>query len=135
LIAADTPARALRALAPIALGGDREALAKAHAAKMSDPTLRTALTAIRDQVLLHAARVFAPVDWSRIAAPVRLIWGDADRVIPCPAAADLPAYAAVERLAGVGHLPQIERPSAVIAMLERTIEAAQPLPAPRRVSA
>ncbi|MDB5366275.1 MAG: alpha/beta hydrolase, partial [Rhodospirillales bacterium] len=71
LIAADTPASALSALEPIALGGDREALAKAHAAKMSDATTRTALTAIRDQVLLHAARVFAPVDWSRIAAPVR----------------------------------------------------------------
>jgi pimeloyl-ACP methyl ester carboxylesterase len=131
LIAADTQEKAAAALAPIAHGGDRDALARAHAAKMSDAATRRALDAIRTNILVPAQQVFAPVNWSRIAAPVRMIWGDADRVIPCPAASAVPPHVEIELLTSVGHLPQIELPTAVVAALERTMDAAMP----QRVSA
>ena len=43
----------------------------------------------------------------RIAVPVRLIWGDADRVVPPP------EQHPVHRVAGAGHMPHMERPAEV----------------------
>jgi pyruvate dehydrogenase E2 component (dihydrolipoamide acetyltransferase) len=132
LLAADTVDAAAAAMAAIARGGDREALARAHAAKLADADTRRALEAIRAQVLVPARTVFPPIDWSRLDMPVRLIWGEEDRVIPCPDPTTLPRQVAMERLAETGHLPHIERPSAVVALLERTIDAAT---MPQRASA
>lgn len=56
-----------------------------------------------------------------IAAPVRVIWGEEDRVLP-PAQADgLAGTIAVHRLPGVGHMPHLEAPAVVAKILAEQI--------------
>jgi pyruvate dehydrogenase E2 component (dihydrolipoamide acetyltransferase) len=44
-----------------------------------------------------------------IAAPIQIIWGEADRVLPAAHGDGLPAAIAVTRIAGAGHLPHMEK--------------------------
>jgi pimeloyl-ACP methyl ester carboxylesterase len=67
-----------------------------------------------EPLIEHALREGWPLDPSRIACPVRIVWGTADRFLPWPAAAaryrrDLPHADWIE-LDGAGHLPQLEAP-------------------------
>jgi pyruvate dehydrogenase E2 component (dihydrolipoamide acetyltransferase) len=48
-----------------------------------------------------------------IKAPIQLIWGNADRIIPIAQVDGIPANIAVHRLEGVGHMPQLEKASEV----------------------
>jgi pimeloyl-ACP methyl ester carboxylesterase len=48
-----------------------------------------------------------------LAMPVRLVWGEADRIVPVEAADGLPSNVVVERVPGIGHSPHIEAPAAV----------------------
>lgn len=57
---------------------------------------------------------------SSLAMPVRMIWGDADSVLPCPRAETLPANFDFEFLEGKGHMLPEEAPQ----MLARALEAA-----------
>jgi pimeloyl-ACP methyl ester carboxylesterase len=67
-----------------------------------------------EPMVAHAARAGFPLEPERIACPVRIIWGTADRVLPWPSAAaryrdGLPHADWVE-LEGVGHCPQLDVP-------------------------
>lgn len=53
-----------------------------------------------------------------LAMPWRVIWGRDDRIVPVSQAEGL---AAVSILDGVGHMPQIERPSEVVRLVEETL--------------
>ncbi|MBH0239105.1 acetoin dehydrogenase dihydrolipoyllysine-residue acetyltransferase subunit [Methylobrevis albus] len=58
-----------------------------------------------------------------LALPVAVIWGDQDGIVD-PANADgLPEAVAVSRLAGVGHMPQLERPAEVVRLVKAAIAA------------
>jgi pimeloyl-ACP methyl ester carboxylesterase len=63
----------------------------------------------------YALREGYCLDAARIACPVRIVWGTADRLLPLPAAATryrrewLPRADWVE-LEGVGHAPQLDVP-------------------------
>ncbi|MCR6658886.1 MAG: alpha/beta fold hydrolase [Asticcacaulis sp.] len=57
-------------------------------------------------------------DWSRVACPVQVLWGDHDRLIPMPEAHRLPKSAPLHLIEGAGHLPHMEAPAAVIAHLK-----------------
>jgi pimeloyl-ACP methyl ester carboxylesterase len=63
----------------------------------------------------HTLREGYPLDAARIACPVRIVWGTADRILPWPSAAAryrgelLPRADWVE-LDGVGHCPQLDVP-------------------------
>jgi len=64
-------------------------------------------------------------DLAAAPMPVGLIWGDADRVVPysgLEALLRLRPDARVETLAATGHIPQIERPAAFAAALERILD-------------
>ena len=55
------------------------------------------------------------LDAERIACPVRIVWGTADRLLPWPAAAtrfrrDWLPHADWVELEGVGHCPQLDVP-------------------------
>ena len=57
---------------------------------------------------------------ARIAAPLGVIWGEADRTVPIRALEDLLAArpdAAVVRLPEAGHVPMVERPAEFVAAL------------------
>jgi len=54
-----------------------------------------------------------------LTMPTQLIWGLADAVLPAEAADELPASIAIHRLPGVGHMPQMEAPGMVTALIDR----------------
>jgi len=58
-------------------------------------------------------------DLARLAMPVRVVVGTADRIIPSRHAADLPPMVALHRLAGIGHMPQFEAAGIVAAVHEQ----------------
>ena len=65
-------------------------------------------------------------DFARAPAPVGLIWGAADRIVPYAGLAALRLLrpdAAVETMPRTGHVPQIEHPGAFAAALEHVLAA------------
>ena len=61
-----------------------------------------------------------PFDGKAIKVPVRVIWGELDRLCPAAGAdllADMLPKARIEMLPGVGHTPQIEAPEVVVAAI------------------
>ena len=58
---------------------------------------------------------------ARVACPVRVVFGDADRIIPARHARALPGVVAVHRLPSVGHLPHIEARQSVQTILAQTV--------------
>jgi pimeloyl-ACP methyl ester carboxylesterase len=76
------------------------------------------------QEFLATARVddaFAPESLRTIAAPVLLIWGQSDRILPRSNLdfyrRHLPAHAIIEEWPGVGHCPHIDRPDQLAARI------------------
>jgi pyruvate dehydrogenase E2 component (dihydrolipoamide acetyltransferase) len=57
------------------------------------------------------------------AVPVAVVWGSADRIIPAAQAGSV-AGAASHLIDGAGHMPHMERPAEVQAVIEETIAAA-----------
>ncbi len=53
----------------------------------------------------------------RVTVPVKLIWGQADAIIPPRHARGLPAHVAVHLAPGIGHLPQLEAPHLVARLI------------------
>jgi pimeloyl-ACP methyl ester carboxylesterase len=67
------------------------------------------------ELIEHALREGWSVDAEKIACPVRIVWGTADRLLPWPSAAarfrtDWVPHADWVELEGVGHCPQLDRP-------------------------
>jgi pyruvate dehydrogenase E2 component (dihydrolipoamide acetyltransferase) len=62
-----------------------------------------------------------------LAMPIRLVWGEADRIVPIAAADGLPPNVVVTRLPGIGHSPHIEAPGAVA----RAVRSAMGIPSAR----
>ncbi len=63
--------------------------------------------------------------------PILLIWGDQDRIIPVAhgyAAHDAVPGSRLEVLAGVGHFPQVESPTAVVEILDDFIATTGAMP-------
>lgn len=65
-------------------------------------------------------KTFEPGDLARIQAPVSVIWGRNDRILPVGHADNLPDGAEIHRLDGIGHMPHLE----AAAEVNRLIEAA-----------
>ena len=89
-----------------------EALYARYRDMMLAPGVRRAIVAQAGQVVLRdpMARLRS------IEAPVLLLWGEADRMIPFGNSADYLAalpHATLARLPGVGHVPQEEAPATV----------------------
>jgi pyruvate dehydrogenase E2 component (dihydrolipoamide acetyltransferase) len=67
------------------------------------------------------------IDLDALAAtgvPVRVLWGEADRIFPIEAAAGLPGVFALHRFPGVGHMPHVEVPRETIRIIQETIRGA-----------
>jgi pimeloyl-ACP methyl ester carboxylesterase len=73
--------------------------------------------AILDRMATHVLVPPEPI-LARIAAPVLLLWGEADRMVPAPHAADYARLLRVSRtvvLPGLGHVPMEEDPARSLA--------------------
>ena len=53
-----------------------------------------------------------------LRAPVRILWGEEDLVFPIRQLQGVPGWVAQHRLAGVGHIPQIESAALVLRLLQ-----------------
>jgi pimeloyl-ACP methyl ester carboxylesterase len=84
-------------------------LAAAIAAARKHPDVVNALTRTAAAMLDGHDQRSIPMD--KIAAldmPIRVIWGDEDRILPMTQTRKLPGAIAVHRYSGIGHMPQIE---------------------------
>lgn len=61
---------------------------------------------------------------ARYQGPARVIVGIEDQIIPAAQAESLPGHVALHRLAGIGHLPQIEAAPLVARLVGETVRAA-----------
>lgn len=58
-----------------------------------------------------------------LGIPVAVVWGERDGIVDPTDADGLPEAVTVSRLAGVGHMPQLERPGEVVRALKAAIAA------------
>lgn len=61
---------------------------------------------------------------ARLTMPVKVIWGQQDRILPPVQADGLPGHIALHRLAATGHVPQLEQPALVARLIAELIRAA-----------
>lgn len=61
---------------------------------------------------------------ARLGIPVRIVLGREDRVLTPSQATAIPGWAAVHRLEGVGHMPQLEARDTVVRLLEQHLRCA-----------
>lgn len=111
------------ALAHHLLGPKGQSLGPSLTASLSnaaaDPARGEALKALLGNAKVYGLALSPEgFDWSRVACPVQILWGDHDRLIPMPEAYRLPSSAPVHLIEGAGHLPHMEAPAAVIAHLK-----------------
>ena len=62
--------------------------------------------------------------FSNLTVPVRVVWGQLDRILPVRHSDGLPGHVAVHRFAGVGHLPYVEAQAEVARLVAQNIAAA-----------
>lgn len=62
--------------------------------------------------------------FNALTIPVRVVWGQQDRILPVRHTEGLPGHVAVHRFAGVGHLPYVEAQAEVARLVVQNIAAA-----------
>ncbi|MEM8823205.1 MAG: acetoin dehydrogenase dihydrolipoyllysine-residue acetyltransferase subunit [Pseudomonadota bacterium] len=95
-----------------------DAYIRAAAKSRSDPAQRHAQTVMLDALFPDGTCAFdltAALD--RVTCPTRILWGRADRVTPWQAALHAPGRVALNLFDGIGHLPHVEAPDAVLDVL------------------
>ncbi len=84
----------------------------------ADPGLRAAQTAMADALFPDGVQAFdLRAALARIQAPTRIIWGKSDAIIPWQHALQAPGRVALHLFEGIGHIPQIEDPNSLGALL------------------
>lgn len=100
-------------------------------ASLSDPERRKAFLATLRSVVGTEGQRVAALDRLYLAAalPLLIVWGDRDPIIPVEHAEEahreLP-NSRLEIFEGVGHVPQLERPGAFIAAMQRFLDETEP---------
>ena len=83
-----------------------------------DPALRAAQLSLAAVLFPDGVQAFdLRAALRRVAVPTRILWGRADRILPWRQALAAPGRVALHLFEGVGHLPQIEAPEAVAALV------------------
>lgn len=98
------------------------AIAAHIAASRSDPRRMAALERGLHGMIDGSQQRLLPVErLAEIAAPVRVIWGLDDKVLPADHADRLPGGVALHRFVGIGHMPQVEIPREVLKIVQAAI--------------
>jgi pimeloyl-ACP methyl ester carboxylesterase len=105
-------------------------VASGYASLADGERRRAFLATLRSVVGTDGQRV-AALDRLYLAAalPVLILWGSRDPIIPvshAKAAHEALPQSRLEILDGVGHMPQIERPAAFVAAIQRFLEETEP---------
>jgi pimeloyl-ACP methyl ester carboxylesterase len=87
---------------------------------------------VRERLALMAERFFPDgtqmLDlrhlFNDLTIPVRVLWGQQDRILPVGQTEGLPGHVAVHRFAGVGHLPYVEAQAEVARVVAQNVASA-----------
>jgi len=90
------------------------------------PGVAEALRTVADALFLPdgTPRVSVRDRLDELRMPVRMVWGEADPIVPVETADGLPATMAVRRIPGMGHAPHLEAPAVVVAAVLEAAAAA-----------
>jgi pimeloyl-ACP methyl ester carboxylesterase len=100
-------------------------------AELADPTHRAAFLATLRSVIALGGQSVSALDriYLAQAVPVLIAWGERDRLVPVAHAHEahhgIPG-SRLELFPGVGHLPQLQAPEALLAVLERFLSETEP---------
>lgn len=110
--AAATDAHEIHALLEQFFGFEKPvplAAARRMAEARRDPRVTATLTRVAEAILDgERQKCFDLTQLARLPHPVRLIWGDQDRVLPLRQTRNVPGIVAVHVFEGVGHMPHLE---------------------------
>jgi pyruvate dehydrogenase E2 component (dihydrolipoamide acetyltransferase) len=96
--------------------------ARAAMASRADPALRAAQVAMADALFADGTQTFdlRPA-LSRLTAPTAILWGREDHILPYRHALAADGEIAIHLIKGAGHIPHVECPDVVAAILSRHI--------------
>lgn len=117
MLAAETPAALARAMSLLDAGPVSEVLLAEELARLVPR--REALGRLA-RSLAHRGmqQIDVTADLDRLAIPVTVIWGTADRIIDWQSVAGLPAQVAIHLVRGAGHLPHLAAPGLVAGLVQ-----------------
>jgi pimeloyl-ACP methyl ester carboxylesterase len=96
--------------------------AKAAMLARLDPALRSAQMELAEAIFPDGVQAFdLTAALSRVTAPALIIWGRDDHILPWKQALAAPGEVALHLMRGVGHVPHIEDPDALAALIGRHI--------------
>jgi pimeloyl-ACP methyl ester carboxylesterase len=95
------------------------------AQQLESPEVRERLAAVADTFFPDGTQMLDLRHlFNDLTLPVRVLWGQQDRILPVRHADGLPGHVAVHRFAGVGHLPHVEAEATVAWLVMQNIAAA-----------
>lgn len=98
--------------------------AKAAMLARLDPALRAAQQELSEVLFPDGVQAFdLTAALERVTAPTVMVWGRDDRILPWKQALTAPGGVALHLMRGVGHVPHIEDPEALAALIGRHIRA------------
>lgn len=98
--------------------------AKAAMLARIDPALRAAQQELAEVLFPDGVQAFdLTAALERVTAPTLMVWGRDDRILPWKQALAAPGGVALHLMRGVGHVPHMEDPDAVAALIGRHIRA------------
>lgn len=96
--------------------------AKAAMLARLDPALRVAQMELADALFPDGVQAFdLTAALGRVTAPTLMVWGRDDHILPWKQALAAPGEVALHLMRGVGHVPHIEDPDALAALIGRHI--------------
>ncbi len=88
----------------------------------NDPELRAAQVELADTLFPDGVQGFdVSATLARVTAPTAIVWGRSDHIIPWRHALAAPGDMALHLLHDIGHIPHVERPSAIAGILARNM--------------
>jgi pimeloyl-ACP methyl ester carboxylesterase len=95
------------------------------AQQLESPEVRERLAAVADTFFPDGTQMLdLRYLFNDLAMPVRVLWGQQDRILPVRHADGLPGHIALHRFAGVGHLPHVEAEAQVARIVVQNIASA-----------
>jgi pimeloyl-ACP methyl ester carboxylesterase len=102
-----------------------ESFVATAAQQLESPEVRERLAAVADTFFPDGTQMLdLRYLFNDLTLPVRVLWGQQDRILPVRHADGLPGRVAVHRFAGVGHLPHVEAEAEVAWLVVQNIAAA-----------
>ncbi|WP_144151868.1 acetoin dehydrogenase dihydrolipoyllysine-residue acetyltransferase subunit [Paraburkholderia sp. BCC1885] len=105
------------------------------AQQLESPEVRERLASVADNFFPDGTQMLDLRHlFDDLTMPVRVLWGQQDRILPVRHADGLPGHVAVHRFAGVGHLPYLEAEAQVARIVAQNMMSATAPSAPAPVT-